>query len=50
MLYLHLHKLQHYKFFLANEVQCKIAVKTDTPTPVMSFTIIESNKNSKRFK
>ena len=34
--------------FLANEVQCKIAAKNSyTPTPVMSFTIIESNKNSK---
>ena len=34
--------------FLANEVHCKIAAKnTYTPTPVMSFTIIESNKNSK---
>lgn len=34
--------------FLANEVYCKIALKnTYTPTPVMSFTIIESNKNSK---
>ena len=34
--------------FLANEVHCKIAAKNQyTPTPVMSFTIIESNKNSK---
>jgi phosphoglucomutase len=34
--------------FLANEVQCKIAPENSyTPTPVMSFTIIESNKNSK---
>ena len=34
--------------FLANEVNCKIAAKNQyTPTPVMSFTIIESNKNSK---
>ncbi len=34
--------------FLANEVKCKIAAKNSyTPTPVMSFTIIESNKNSK---
>jgi phosphoglucomutase len=34
--------------FLANEVQCKIAAQNEyTPTPVMSFTIIESNKNSK---
>jgi phosphoglucomutase len=33
--------------FLANEVQCKIAPEnTFTPTPVMSFSIIESNKNS----
>lgn len=34
--------------FLANEVHCKIAANNQyTPTPVMSFTIIESNKNSK---
>jgi phosphoglucomutase len=34
--------------FLANEVHCKIALDNGfTPTPVMSFTIIESNKNSK---
>lgn len=34
--------------FLANEVNCKIAANNQyTPTPVMSFTIIESNKNSK---
>lgn len=34
--------------FLANEVHCKIAINNGfTPTPVMSFTIIESNKNSK---
>ena len=34
--------------FLANEVSCKIAKEnTFTPTPVMSFTIIESNKNTK---
>tara|TARA_B100001063_G_scaffold173842_1_gene162920 strand:+ start:8687 stop:10318 length:1632 start_codon:yes stop_codon:yes gene_type:complete len=34
--------------FLANEVSCKIAVNKEyTPTPVLSFTILESNKNSK---
>jgi phosphoglucomutase len=34
--------------FLGNEVQCKIAKGGEyTPTPVMSFSIIESNKNSK---
>ena len=34
--------------FLGNEVTCKIANEDGyTPTPVMSFTIIESNKNSK---
>ena len=33
--------------FLANEVRCKIAQKSEyTPTPVLSFTILESNKNS----
>ena len=33
--------------FLANEVRCKIAQKSEyTPTPVISFTILESNKNS----
>jgi len=34
--------------FLGNGVKCKIANEDGyTPTPVMSFTIIESNKNSK---
>ena len=33
--------------FLGNEVKCKIANEDAfTPTPVMSFTIIEANKNS----
>jgi phosphoglucomutase len=33
--------------FLANEVACKIAKKEEyTPTPVLSFTILESNKNT----
>lgn len=33
--------------FLANEVSCKIAKEKEyTPTPVLSFTILESNKNS----
>jgi len=33
--------------FLANEVPCKIAYEDGyTPTPVLSFTILESNKNS----
>ena len=33
--------------FAANEVKCKIASNNNyTPTPVVSFTILESNKNS----
>lgn len=33
--------------FLANEITCKIASNNSfTPTPVVSFTILESNKNS----
>ena len=33
--------------FAANEVKCKIASENNyTPTPVVSFTILESNKNS----
>lgn len=33
--------------FAANEVKCKIASNDNfTPTPVVSFTILESNKNS----
>ncbi|WP_072681775.1 phosphoglucomutase (alpha-D-glucose-1,6-bisphosphate-dependent) [Arcobacter sp. LA11] len=35
------------KVFLANKIKCKIANKYKfTPTPVLSFTILESNKNS----
>ncbi|ADG91884.1 phosphoglucomutase, alpha-D-glucose phosphate-specific [Arcobacter nitrofigilis DSM 7299] len=34
--------------FIANKIKCKIAQnKNFTPTPVISFTILEANKNSK---
>jgi phosphoglucomutase len=34
--------------FAANEVECRIAPKDSfTPTPVISYTILEANKNSK---